>query len=714
VALARAGRGDQHGRRRGRCEHHGDGVALLAGQVGARGGRAGLLLADQLRHGPLRGGEDLLFNIEVGQGAVAFGVRRPVDAPAVGGSHAQAGHIGGIRGGDRDDAGAGPAADGQSGDLVDHRRPVDAPLQDRERPVHLEPELRHRPDRVQLLHLGHRDPRGSALARVIQRGACARGTPAGGEGRDLRVHGGQRLDLAPRGLRFPRGKPLRPCGLGRTGAPGKGAPRLGFGAAGVLPGLLVQQPQRPPARRLAVRRLVVAGEPVQLAGDGDGAGAEQVLHVLADPADLGAVAVSTGHHDVAEARELGFQDPVGDRGDGQPLVVQAARIQRPPLAVSAVGALDPVPGRHMHMQLRIPVTGQVVQKQAGDQAGAIAPLPRPRRVVTGARVGRVLFQPRDGFARGIHQRGLDLVRAGVERGGLVLVAALAGLAGGDPVGGVQHRDALDRADGQVEVRHLPWVLGPCGGADLGQLGRAGVRMRRSVGRDRGGLAVRGRLRLAPLGQKLTGGSGVLLVQALDDARIHRTAQAERRGALSGPLPRRFPGRGVVRHRSGAAATVLAAGEVGHVVARVHSDVSRHSSRPVPRSSFVMPVSDWFSSRTDGTSGQCTIYGLAQGAAAGRKLHDRKEKSSWAMTGRSRPTGPICAKFARCIRRLPTPLAAEDAHLPSSRDTSAPASLPDALERSGVRLCERYKDRFPDTKRPPGPSAKITQGARPLH
>jgi excisionase family DNA binding protein len=81
------------------------------------------------------------------------------------------------------------------------------------------------------------------------------------------------------------------------------------------------------------------------------------------------------------------------------------------------------------------------------------------------------------------------------------------------------------------------------------------------------------------------------------------------------------------------------------------------------------------------------------------------------TGRSRPTGP---KFARCIRRLPTPLAAQDAHVPSSRDTSAAASLPDAPRRSGVPLRERYKDRFPDTKRPPGPSAKITQGARPLH
>ena len=261
----------------------------------------------------------------------------------------------------------------------------------------------------------------------------------------------------------------------------------GLGAAGVLPGLLVQQPQRAPGRRPAVHRLVVAGQAVQLAGDRDRAGGEQVHHVLADPADLGAVAVRPGHHHVAEGGQLGFQDPVGDRGDGEPLVVQRAGVQGPPLGVGAVGALDPVPDRHVHVQLRVAVPGQVVQEQAGDQAGAVAPLPRAGRMVPGAGVGGVLLQPGDGFARGVHQRGLDLISARIERGGLVLVAAAAGLAGGDPVGGVQDRDALDRADGQVEVRHLMRVLAPLGGADLGQLGRAGVRVRGQVRRDRGGL-----------------------------------------------------------------------------------------------------------------------------------------------------------------------------------------------------------------------------------
>ncbi len=41
---------------------------------------ARLLGGDQLRHRPFRGGEDLPFGVQVGQGAVAFLVRRPVDA----------------------------------------------------------------------------------------------------------------------------------------------------------------------------------------------------------------------------------------------------------------------------------------------------------------------------------------------------------------------------------------------------------------------------------------------------------------------------------------------------------------------------------------------------------------------------------------------------------------------------------------------------------
>ncbi len=117
-----------------------------------------------------------------------------------------------------------------------------------------------------------------------------------------------------------------------------------------------------------------------------------------------------------------------------------------------------VPDRDVHVQLGVAVAGQVVQEQAGDQAVPVAPLPRPGGMVPRAGVGRLPLEPPERLPRRVHQRVLELIGPRVERGGLVLVAAVAGLPGGDPVGGVQHRDALDRADGQVEVRHLARVL----------------------------------------------------------------------------------------------------------------------------------------------------------------------------------------------------------------------------------------------------------------
>jgi hypothetical protein len=65
------------------------------------------------------------------------------------------------------------------------------------------------------------------------------------------------------------------------------------------------------------------------------------------------------------------------------------------------------------VQLRVAIAGQVVQEQAGGQAVAVAPLPGAGRMVSGAGVGGVTLQPRDGFARGVHQRGLDRIGARV-------------------------------------------------------------------------------------------------------------------------------------------------------------------------------------------------------------------------------------------------------------------------------------------------------------
>ena len=205
------------------------------------------------------------------------------------------------------------------------------------------------------------------------------------------------------------------------------------------------------------------------------------------------------------------------------------------------------------------------------------------------------------------------------------------------------------------------------------------------------------------------------------------AQPERRGALPGPLPWRFPGRGVVGHGPGAAAAALAGGEVGDVVACVQGDVSRHDPCPpvpVPRSSFVMPVSDWFSPRTDGTSGECTICGFDQRTTAGTKLHAREEKTvlghdlpqttehpdmhelralysptCW-LRSRDQASGSGLTLYpSRKARlRLPAPLPAEDAHPPSSaiRPARRPP-LPCCPMLSGVPAYDCasvIKDRFP--------------------
>jgi hypothetical protein len=114
-------------------------------------------------------------------------------------------------------------------------------LQHRERPVHLEPELRHRPGRVVALHFGDGDPRGGALGRIVQHRRRT-GSMLGGEPGDLLVHRGQGAHFVVHRLGFPGGEPLRPGGFGGAGLPGDGAAGLAFAAPGVLPGLLVQQP----------------------------------------------------------------------------------------------------------------------------------------------------------------------------------------------------------------------------------------------------------------------------------------------------------------------------------------------------------------------------------------------------------------------------------------------------------------------------------------
>jgi len=118
---------------------------------------------------------------------------------------------------------------------------------------------------------------------------------------------------------------------------------------------------------------------------------------------------------------------------------------------------------------------------------------------------------------------LDLTGPHVQRGSMSVVAAFTGLAGRDPVGGVQHRHALDHIDGQVEVRHLMRVRAARGGADLGQLARAGIRVRGPVGRHRRGFAFPGCPGRARLDQELSARPDVVLVQRADHGRVDLTS-----------------------------------------------------------------------------------------------------------------------------------------------------------------------------------------------
>jgi hypothetical protein len=328
-----------------------------------------------------------------------------------------------------------------------------------------------------------------------------------------------------------------------------------------------------------VRRLVLADQGRQFRGQRPGPGAEQVHHVLTDPADLGAVPVRPRHHGIPQRGQSGLHHPVGHRGDREPLVMQAARIQRAPLLIRAVGALHPVPDGHMDVQVRVAVAADVVQEHTGDQAVPVPPLPRAARMVPGAGVGGVPFQPGDRVAGRVHHRGLDLAGARVERGSLVELAPFTGLAGRDPVGGVQHRHALDHIDGQVEVRHLVRIRAARGRADLGQLGRAGVRVCRTVRRYRGRFPLLHCPGLAAADQEFPAGSDVVLVQPGDHGRVHLAAQPECRGAFGGPLAGRLSGCGVVGHRAGAASGALARGQVGHVVACMQRRQGGHGWPP---------------------------------------------------------------------------------------------------------------------------------------
>jgi len=72
---------------------------------------------------------------------------------------------------------------------------------------------------------------------------------------------------------------------------------------------------------------------------------------------------------------------------------------------------------------------------------------------------------------------------------------------------------------------------------------------------------------------------VLLIKALDHARINLTRKPEPGRCLPGPLPERLPSRGVVGHGTDTPANALPAGEVGNATSCVERRISRHDRLP---------------------------------------------------------------------------------------------------------------------------------------
>ena len=137
-----------------------------------------------------------------------------------------------------------------------------------------------------------------------------------------------------------------------------------------------------------------------------------------------AVTAYLAGHPYASATELA-EVRAAERGQDPP------RVPYFDLTVSAVKSVSV-----LHASYRVSAR-QARDRGEDDQAAAVPPLSGPGGMVPGPGVGGMPVEPADCLPRRVHQRVLQLIGPGVERGGPGVLAAVAGLARGDPVGGVQ-------------------------------------------------------------------------------------------------------------------------------------------------------------------------------------------------------------------------------------------------------------------------------------
>ena len=359
--------------------------------------------------------------------------------------------------------------------------------------------------------------------------------------------------------------------------------------------------------------LVLGSQLGQLRADAHAARGELGHDLAGNTGDLAAVAVLPGLHHIAQLAHPGLDEPVRHRRQAELPVEQRPAVQRAPLAVGAVAALRPIPERDVHVQLRVAVAGQVVQEQRRGQPVTIPPFPGRRAVVAGAgehpgrqrdpctvriALAALPLQPGDCITCSIHQCTLDRVGACIQCIGTGGAACIARLHRRDPVGGMQHRHALDRRDRQVKIRHAPLRgLGTQPGAELAQLGRGRIRVLAAPGADLPLLGDLITMGLVTAGQDLTVRADVVHEQPVKDLRVHLPGQAQLRRAPPSPLTRRFTGLGVVRHRPGAAASAAVIGEIPDVVAAAQAHHRRHQTFPIEAAGQRFPPGSSGAART---------------------------------------------------------------------------------------------------------------------
>ena len=270
-----------------------------------------------------------------------------------------------------------PAGDREPGDLADQRLHIGGGCHHRQGAVNLEPELRHRPCGVRLLD----SPMAILAARAFARSSST--------GIARRVHGSA-CSCAPRQapalLRAPSALPTRPAVARRWALPPGSARRRC-----AVPRPWCAGCSAPPAGQAARWSVCSAASrafPAQcrIICLSSGVSAldldeKQVHDLLADPADLGAVAVGPRHHGVAgrgQPRAPAIRSVTGATASRWLCRLRESSVRH----FSLVGLVGPSRTRflhgHVHMQMRVAVSRLMLcRNRLATVPATVPPLPRP-------------------------------------------------------------------------------------------------------------------------------------------------------------------------------------------------------------------------------------------------------------------------------------------------------------------------------------------------